>query len=383
MDESLKKKDSIKILHVLASAERGGTEVSTIRLVQNMHKNYINEFCFIGPKGPIAGSLQNYGFKVYYLPFSNIVMFPFMFVKLYRLIKTERYDVIQLYGLKANFLGRIAGRIAGNKHIIGALRSKYPSGIKKDWIFWVDRITFPLSLGYISNSRAAMNFLIQKGYPKNKFWLIYNGIEIGKFYRCQEQVECNEIKEKYGISQDKFVITCVANLRAVKGHKYLINALHILKTRGFNFEALFVGDGSLYQELKDLSISYNLENSIHFLGRRKQEEVQEILSISDIFVLPSLVEGLPTSIVEAMASKCPVVATDVGGIPEIVKDKKTGFLVPPQDANAIADKIEILLKDSKLSGKMGESGVERVKKNFTIDRMVKSYENLYKNIAKL
>ena len=383
MDESLKKKDSIKILHVLASAERGGTEVSTLRLVQNMDKNFINEFCFIGQRGPIVELLQNYGFKVYYLPFSNIVIFPFMFVRLSKLIKVGQYDIIQLYGLKANFLGRIAGRIAGNKHIIGALRSKYPSGIKKDWIFWLDRITFPLSLGYISNSQAAINFLVQKGYPKNKFWLIYNGIEIDKFRKCQEQVECNKIKEKYGISQYKFVITSVANLRAVKGHKYLINALHILKTRGFDFDALFVGDGPLYQKLKDLSISYNLDHSIHFLGRRKQKEVQEILSISDIFVLPSLVEGLPTSIIEAMVSKCPVVATDVGGTSEIVKDGKTGFLVPPQDTKAIADEIAILLKSGELREKMGRNGMERVEKYFTIDKMVKSYENLYKNIAKL
>jgi glycosyltransferase involved in cell wall biosynthesis len=295
------------------------------------------------------------------------------------LLRANRYDILHLYGLKANFLGRILGKLSGHKRILGGLRSKYPSGTKKNWTLWLDRLAFGLSLGYVSNSQAAIDFLVAHGYDSRKFWLIHNGIDITQFYERSEK-EKQAIKQEYDVPLDKPIITCVANLRHPKGHEYLIRSLREVKNDGLDSIALLVGDGPLRGELEELVRGLALEEEVYFLGSKAGEEIPTILAITDIFVLPSLVEGLPTAIIEAMAAGCPVVATAVGGTGELIIDGKTGFLVSSQDEKALAEKMELLLRDYELREKMGLAGVKRAKEQFSIDRMVREYEALYSKL---
>jgi len=371
----------IKILHILGSAIRGGTETMTARLITNMGSEFHNEVCFLSREGPIGSELKQKGVKVYYLPLANPWAIPIVTLRLYLLLRRNRYDILHLYGLKANLLGRILGKLSGYRRILGGLRSIYPSGLKKKWTLWIDRLTFGLSLGYVSNSQAAIDFLISHGYNRRKFWLIHNGIDIKPFYR-RSDAEKETIKRKYGLPLDKLIITCVANLRPPKGHEYLIQALHELKSKGFDYLALLIGDGPLRGRLEELVQELGLKNQVRFLGSRDRKEIPEILAITDIFVLPSLWEGLPTAAIEAMAAGCPVVATNVAGTPEVIVDRKTGFLVPPCDPQALADKIKLLLQDQVLRERMGQAGIERVKQHFTIERMVREYEDLYRKLMK-
>jgi len=260
------------------------------------------------------------------------------------------------------------------------LHSKYPSGIKKSWTLWLDRLTFGLSLGYVSNSQAAIDFLAAHGYDRRKFWLIHNWIDIRPFYKRSE-VEKEAIKQGYDLPLDKPIITCVANLRPPKGHEYLIRAFHELKNEGLDYITLLVGDGPLRRELKELVRELELEEQVRFLGSRDREEIPRILAITDVFVLPSLWEGLPTAIIEAMAAGCPVVATAVGGTPELIIDGETGFLINPRDSTALAQKLKLLLQDRLLRNKMGEAGTKRAKEHFSIERMVQEYESLYKQLV--
>lgn len=371
---------SIKILHILGAAVRGGTETMTLRLVSNMSAAFRNEFCFLSKRGPIGEELERDGFRVYYLPLTSPWAISMAVLRLYRLLQTNRYDILHLYGLKANFLGRTLGKFSGHKRILGGLRSKYPSGIKKAWTLWLDRLTFSLSLGYVSNSQAAIDFLSAHGYDRRKFWLIHNGIDIKPFYKRSEE-EKEVIKHEYDLPLDKPIITCVANLRLPKGHEYLIPALSELKSRSMGFITLLAGDGLLRRELEKLVRELGLQERVHFLGSRNQEEIPRILAITDIFVLPSLWEGLPTAIIEAMAAGCPVVATAVGGTPELAIDGETGFLVKPREPKALAEKLELLLQGQALRRKMGEAGARRIEEKFTLEKMVQSYENLYTQIS--
>ena len=371
--------NNIKILHILGSTIRGGTETITARLITNMGSEFHNDVCFLSHEGPIGSELKQQGVKVYYLPLTNPWAIPIVALRLYRLLRRNRYDILHLYGLKANLLGRILGKLSGYRRILGGLRSIYPSGLKKKWTLWIDRLTFGLSLGYVSNSQAAIDFLISHGYNRRKFWLIHNGIDIKPFYR-RSDAEKETIKRKYGLPLDKLIITCVANLRPPKGHEYLIRALHELKGEGPDFLTLFVGDGPLRGKLEELVRELGLKEQIRFLGFKDREEIPRILAITDIFVLPSLWEGLPTAIIEAMAAGCPIVASNVAGTPEVVVDGETGFLVPPRDPRALAEKIKLLLQDKTLREKMGRAGIERVKQHFTIERMVREYEDLYRKL---
>jgi len=243
----------------------------------------------------------------------------------------------------------------------------------------LDRMTFGLSLGYVSNSQAAIDFLTAHGYDRREFWLIHNGIDIASFY-MRFEAEKEEIKREYDLPLDKLIITCIANLQLQKGHKYLIRALRELKNKALDFLTLLVGDGPLRGELEKLVRGLGLEEQVHFLGSRDREEIPKILAITDIFVLPSLWEGLPTAVIEAMAAGCPVVATAVGGTPEVVMDRETGFLINSRDPEALAQKIALLLKDSQLRQKMGEAGMRRIEEHFTLEKMVQNYEALYKNL---
>lgn len=369
----------IHILHILGSASRGGTEVMTTHLVSNMSAAFRNECCFLSRRGPIGEELERNGFKVYYLPLATPWAIPTVAFHLHRLLRANRYDILHLYGLKANFLGRALGRLSGHKRILGGLRSMYPSGTKKAWTLWLDRLTFGISLGYVSISQAAIDFLISHGYNSRKFWLIHNGIDIKPFYERSE-VEKDVIKREYELPLDKLIITCVANLRPPKGHEYLIRALHELKGESPDFLALLVGDGPLRGKLEELVRELGLEDLVRFFGSRGREEIPKILAITDIFVLPSLCEGLPTAIIEAMAAGCPVLATAVAGTPEIVIDGETGFLVNSRDPEALAQKIAKLLKNPQLREKMGEAGVKRIEEHFTLEKMVRSYEALYRNL---
>lgn len=372
-------KAKIRILHILGSARRGGTEIMTTRLVSHMSSAFQNEFCFLMKKGPIGEELEHEGFKVYYLPLTNPWAIPTVALRLYRLLRANRYDILHLYGLKADSLGRILGKLSGHKRILGGLRSKYPSGIKKPWTLWLDRLTFGLSLGYVSNSQAAIDFLAAHGYDRRKFWLIHNGIDIKPFYGRSE-AEKEAIRQEYDLPLDRLIITCVANLRSPKGHEYLIQALSELKNEGPDFLTLLVGDGLLHGKLEELVRELGLEKQVRFLGSKDREEIPKILAITDIFVLPSLWEGLPTAIIEAMAAGCPVVATAVAGTPEVVVDCETGFLVNSRDPEALGQKMAKLLKDSQLRQEMGQAGMKRIEEHFRLEKMVRGYEALYRHL---
>ena len=371
--------DPARILHILGSAGRGGTEIMTARLVNNMDAAFRNEFCFLSKKDCTAEDLEQAGFAVHYLPLSNVLSFPIVALRLYRLLRANHYDILHLYGLKANSLGRILGRLSGHKKILGGLRSKYPSDSRNSWTLWFDRLTFGLSLGYVSNSQAAIDFLVAHGYDRRKFWLIHNGIDTKPFYERSEEAK-EAIRQKYALPPNKPIITCVANLRLPKGHEYLIRALHELNNEDIDFLALLVGDGPLRGKLEELVRDVGLKEQVRFLGSRDRGDIPKILAITDIFVLPSLWEGLPTAIIEAMAAGCPVVATAVAGTPEVVMDRETGFLVNSRDREALAQKIAKLLKDPQLRETMGEAGVKRIKEHFSLEKMVQNYEALYENL---
>jgi len=168
-----------------------------------------------------------------------------------------------------------------------------------------------------------------------------------------------------------------------KGYKYLIKAIPQVIKEFPQMKLLIIGGGGVpsettEEEIKRLVKILGLTNYVHFLGWRK--DIGEILSICDLFVLPSLWEGFGLSNVEAMAAGIPVVATNVDAIPEVVSDGETGILVPPKNSGALANAILSLLKDPEKMRKMGQAGKKRAFTFFSAERMVKDYEKLYLSI---
>jgi glycosyltransferase involved in cell wall biosynthesis len=195
--------------------------------------------------------------------------------------------------------------------------------------------------------------------------MVYNGINPAHFFISKEDKAVNA-KKTIGI---------IGRLAAVKDHKNLINAFKLAREKLKNIELMIVGDGPLKQELESYVQEMGLAESVVFTGARR--DIAQLLSGFDIFILSSLDEGMPITLLEAMAAGVPVIATKVGGIPEIVVDGKTGFLVPPQAPDKLAEKIYLLLENGKLADLMGKEGRKSVDENFSIGKMVSKYEAIY------
>ncbi len=202
-------------------------------------------------------------------------------------------------------------------------------------------------------------------HAEGRVFQIHNGIELRPFLDNQD-------KASLDVENGSIVITCVAEMHTRKGHKFLIEAFLRLQKEYPMLQLVLVGMGPIENELKQ---RYGANSHIHFLGWRK--DIPQILRASDIFVLPSLREAFGLSIVEAMASGVPVVATDTGGARDIVENGKSGLLVPPGDSDSLLRAIKTLLDNPGQRHDMAKNGLERAKTHFTAERMAKETVELY------
>jgi glycosyltransferase involved in cell wall biosynthesis len=224
----------------------------------------------------------------------------------------------------------------------------------------------------ISVSNATADWLVQKrGVPRRKVLVIPYGVNL-KLYRPGRNLE---LRKKIGLPVEARVVGVVARLHPQKGHRYLIEAAQTIVRAHPKVRFVLVGDGELRGELEQMVLQSNLAEHFLFLGFR--DDVRDLLQIFDLFVLPSLYEGLPNVILEAMASGLPVVATSVDGTKELIVDNETGFLVPPKDSAALAEKIGLLLADKERSAIFGLKGRQRVEAHYSLELEVKSFQNLY------
>jgi glycosyltransferase involved in cell wall biosynthesis len=218
-------------------------------------------------------------------------------------------------------------------------------------------------------SHAAKDELVKiNRIPENKVKVIQNGIDLRQF-------DVNDTAIRSLQKNGKTIIGIVTRLDQYKDIPNLIISFHNVLAQHNNAELWIVGDGDLRDDLqKQVDVS-GLKENVKFWGWRK--DIAAINTAIDVFVLPSVTEGLSIALLEAMACHCPAVATSVGGNPEVVVDGETGFLVPPKDPQAMAEKILVLLRDPALAQKMGQAGRRRVEEHFSLERMVEEYEKVY------
>ncbi len=204
-------------------------------------------------------------------------------------------------------------------------------------------------------------------------FVIPNGIDLEKF----ENLSREEARTKLQIKEDEKMVVFVGTLRPIKGLKYLIKAMNIITRQDTGVKLMLVGDGEERQDLQELVNELDLGNQVIFGGRVPNEKVSEYMVASDIFVLPSLSEGFPNVVLEAMAAGLPVVASKVGGLPEIIKDGKNGFLVEPKNPEQIAEKVMLLLRDEELRKRVSRNNKEKAK-HYSWDSVVEKLEEIYK-----
>jgi glycosyltransferase involved in cell wall biosynthesis len=222
----------------------------------------------------------------------------------------------------------------------------------------------------LANSEAVKQDVVrQERVAPSKVRVIYNGIESSRYAVEADQA----LRSSLGIPDR--TVGVVARLVDYKGHRFFLEACPEIRRRHPAVTFLLIGDGPDRSELEDYVRTLGLERSVRFLGSRP--DIPELLSVLDVVVLPSLEEGFPNAVLEAMAAGRPVVATRVGGVPEAVVHEKTGLLVPPRDPSALADAVNCLLGDAGRRADMGRMGQKRVSEFFSLSRLVGEMEDLY------
>ena len=228
---------------------------------------------------------------------------------------------------------------------------------------------------FICASEAIRQILMADGIEAHRAVTVHEGIDVGRVLAAQPA----SIREELWLPHGAPLVGNVAALVPHKGHKHLIEAAALVVRHVPDARFIIAGEGELHASLEHQIRHLHLEKHVLLLGFRP--DVLSLHKAFDVFVMSSVTEGLGTSILDAMASSRPVVATTAGGIPEIVQDGETGILVPPRDHEAMADALVRLLKDEALRGRMGAAGLSLVSARFSAERMVQETLQVYQHVA--
>lgn len=292
-------------------------------------------------------------------------------LRLARALRQFRPAILQTFLFHANVAGRIAGRLAGIKTIVSGIRvaekrSRFP--------LWLDRWTSGMVTANVCVSQAVADFSISQGRLRpNKIVVIPNGVNVARFAAA---VPAD--LTAWGIPRESQVLLTIGRLDRQKGLSMLVEAASSVAPQYPQLHFLLVGEGPDRTDLARLIRERGLAQRIHLAGWRP--DIPEILAAGTALVLPSLWEGLPNVILEAMAAGLPVVATRVEGTSELVIEGRTGWLVPPQSPQELAVAIEMLLSDPARSKAMGQLGRERATSEFSWDKMADRYNDLYRSL---
>ncbi len=363
----------INVLRVVSNLGTGGVQRRLVSLIPYINKEKFNISVCSFKDGPLKKILTEAGYKVFIVP-RKFKFDPICIIRLIHIMKSEKIQIVHTHTHKPNTTARIAAILAGipiiiaNEHNVDEWKNAFQKLIDRFLSRSTDRI--------IVVSKGVQKFCQSTGIPSCKFHLIYNGIELDKFNNKKLR---DKKRKELGIDENTCVIGTVGRIHPQKGHEFLIDVVEKLLTEHESLLFLIIGEGYLKEELILKVKSLNLSENFRFLGER--EDIPQLLSCMDIFVLPSLREGFPNTILEAMASSLPVVATDVGGVRELIIQDETGFIVPPANLTALYEGLSKLIQDKDLRYKMGNAGYERVKE-FSIDKMAKETENLYQELIK-
>lgn len=362
----------MKVMHLITTLGVGGAENMLLKVLPNL-KNENIVYSILDNKDlnkKIGYKLEKKGITVKYLGlrFFNLPKVIFDFRKA---IKKEKPDILNTYLIHSNLFGRLFGKLFGVKKVICSVRNKH---IDKPLLNFLDRLSSFMVDCYTPNSPAVADFLIKnQKISSKKIKVIANGIEIEKF---NINVDKKNKKKELKIT-NKFIVGCVAKLRKQKGHKFLFKAAQKVIKIYPDIVFLIIGDGIERDNLMNMSKRLKIDKNVLFLYER--QDVPQLLQTMDLFVLPTLYEGMSNAILEAMASKCTILTTNIEENKVLITNNKEGILVPPKNSKLLANNLIRLIKNTKLRKELGEKAYKRVVEQYSIKKTIKLYGELYKN----
>jgi glycosyltransferase involved in cell wall biosynthesis len=363
----------LKLILCVVGLGMGGTETHVLELASRINRARFDlTVCSFKSGGCVADELRARGIRVVSLGGTG-KMDARVMLRLWRFIKHEQPDVIQAFLFWANVAARLVGHLAKTIRVVSSYHDEVvPEGLLNRAI---DRLTMKWTKYIVCCSEAVRRSVGQRiGGQKEQFVVIPFGVETNRFGNVGIMMSGATL----GLQDGLPVIGTVCRLvEPKKGLRFLLEAVARLEREVGKpvCQLLIVGEGPAEKSLRALSEQLGIASHVVFSGMRR--EIPQLLSMMDIFVLPSLYEGFGIAILEAMAAGKPVVASTVGGIQEFVVSGESGLLVPPGDSVALAGAIRQLLAQPEQAKAMGRRGQEHVRKHYSIESVVRQHEQLY------
>jgi len=365
-------RDKSNILQLIETTDIGGAENVMLNLASSLNDTRFNPIVCLRGKGQLYEEALFRGLEAHILKEKGL--FDLRFIKnLLDLVKTNKVVIIHAHEFLMSMYSAIVGWLSGIP-VVATLHGKF---------YYTDKWRRRWAMRLVANqgrlvcvSDDLRKFVADKlCLQPQMLRTIYNGIDL----HVNTRRDGSKIRAELGIPSHHKIIGTVANLHRIKGHIFMLQAVTIIIKRCSDITVVFAGAGDEEQELRTYALNLGIDKYVRFLGFRK--DIPDLLSALDIFVLPSLSECFPLSLLEAMACSVPVIATNVGGVKEIIEDGKTGYIVPPGDPDALAAKSLLVLEDKRLSELISCNARERITGEFSLEAMLKQYLSLYDSLV--
>lgn len=384
--------EPIRVLRVIARLNMGGPAIHVANLAAGLETRGYHTTLVAGSlargEDSMAFVAERLGVEVVDIPDMQREVAPFHDVRSIRrltaLMRAERPHILHTHTAKAGALARAAALAAGRARppivvhtFHGHVLKGYFGPGRTAFFKQVERSLARYSDVLVAVSPEVRDELVEHGVaPMEKFTVIRLGIPLAD--RLGDASAGLDYRVLYGIPQDAFVVGWVGRMTGVKDTDAVLEILRATRERDIDAVLCMVGDGPDRERLEQVAHDLGIARSTYFVGY--QTDIAGYYRLFDAFVLPSVNEGTPVSAIEALASGTPVVATRVGGVPDVVTDGVDGFLVPPRDTEAAADRLAQLARDPELRGRLGETGRTNAQARYSVERLVDDVDRLYREL---
>ncbi len=358
----------VVVAELAGSASYGGGERYLELLCERLDRSRFRPLLICPEPGSFVGRMRARGMDVRVVHLEPLLN-PLALLRLVRALSSEKVTILQTHGARANFYGRVAGRLAGVPVVISTVHNSIADYESNRWKRWIYSAALRVTLPWVSRIICVSDAIRQDvahddpaaaGLAET----VHNGVD-GLW--GQKEGERAGVRRELGLTDAPLLVT-VARLTEQKGHCDLIEALALLRDRWPHIQWVCVGDGELKESLETLAAARGVTPMCRFVGAR--DDVKAFYAAADMVVLPSHSEGFPFVILEALAMAKPVIATSVNGVPEVIEHMKTGLLVKARDIAGLAGAVQSLLEDPGQAAQLGIAGRAVVRARFTADRMV-------------
>lgn len=376
--KSEKKQKPLRLLHLVNGLAVGGGEKKLWELVRCLNKDYRAEYeqvvCSVGQGGPLDAAFRELDLPLHIYP----KRFSFdlgLVSKVMALIRQNEIDIVQTTLFYADIIGAAAAALTRGPKVVSWEVYTQQHPLHHRFAYWLTRASVDT---FVAVSEATRQDMIRtRNIDPKRVLTIQYGVDLNGYQKTEAGAA---IRHQLGLSADSILVGVVARFTEQKGHTYLLDAMpEIIRKAPSPVQFVFLGDGPLKASLQAKAESLGVNRVIHYPGF--VDNVAEWLAAFDLFVLPSLYEGLPNALLEAMAASNPVVATAVDGSVEAVVEGETGYLVPSRDPEKLRDRILLCIRNPEIMRQMGTNGRKRVEDHFSLEKQVGAFHELYQKLG--